>query len=250
MKSSGIECRRLLEHRTNVISGLHPNPHRVARFIHASFSWHWKVTGKEKKYRIRIPAWPVYPTSLWYNGMSQQAQCSRRWLNMPLFLIQMTTSMVMPLSISTTISSKQVSGEMNASIKYIAAPYVRYRPVRVSIETKRGLVGEEEARVQLATCMIAQYTRLSQLMTNQATGKLPCFPMLSVHGQRWFFMIACIHENGHIDLIKELLVGDTGSFAGVYQAIATIRRIAQWVHDDYRPCFEREILGKANGIQA
>ena len=144
----------------------------------------------------------------------------------------------------------KVSGEMNASINQTAAPYVRYRPIGVSIETKKGLVGEEEAHVQLATWMIAQYTRLRQLMTNQATGKLPSFPVLSVHGQRWFLMIACIRENGHIDLIKELLVGDTGSLAGVYQVIAAIRRIAQWVNDDYRPWFEREILGKANGIQA
>ena len=144
---------------------------------------------------------------------------------------------------------EKVSGEMNASINQTAAPYVRYRPIGVSIETKKGLVGEEEAHVQLGTWMIAQYTRLRQLMTNQATGKLPSFPVLSVHGQRWFLMIACIRENGHIDLIKELLVGDTGSFAGVYQVIAAIRRIAQWVNDDYRPWFEREILGKANGIQ-
>ena len=145
---------------------------------------------------------------------------------------------------------EKVSGEMNASINQTAAPYVRYRPIGVSIETKKGLVGEEEAHVQLATWMIAQYTRLRQLMTNQATGKLPSFPVLSVHGQRWFLMIACIRENGHMDLIKELLVGDTGSLAGVYQVIAAIRRIAQWVNDDYRPWFEREILGKANGIQA
>ena len=145
---------------------------------------------------------------------------------------------------------EKVSGEANASINQTAAPYVRYRPIGVSIETKKGLVGEEEAHVQLATWMIAQYTRLRQLMTNQATGKLPSFPVLSVHGQRWFLMIACVRENGHIDLIKELLVRDTGSFAGVYQVIAAIRRIAQWVNDDYRPWFEREILGKTNGIQA
>ena len=145
---------------------------------------------------------------------------------------------------------EKVSGEMNATINQTAAPYVRYRPIGVSIETKKGLVGEEEAHVQLAIWMIAQYTRLRQLMTNQATGKLPSFPVLSVHGQRWFLMIACIRENGHIDLIKELLVGDTGSFAGVYQVIAAIRRITQWVNDDYRPWFEREILGKTNGIQA
>ena len=56
-------------------------------------------------------------------------------------------------------------------------------------------------------------------------------------------MIASLQENDRINLIKELHLGDTGSIAGVYQIVAAIRRIAQWVNNDYRPWFEREILG-------
>lgn len=56
-------------------------------------------------------------------------------------------------------------------------------------------------------------------------------------------MIAKLHANERIDLIKELHLGDTGSVAGVYQVMAPIQRIAQWIRDDYRPWFESAILG-------
>ena len=80
--------------------------------------------------------------------------------------------------------------------------------------------------------------------------KLPSFPVLSVQGQRWLLMIASLQENNRINLIKELHLGDTGSIAGVYQVVAAIRRIAQWVNDDYRSWFERKILGIKAGIRS
>lgn len=60
-------------------------------------------------------------------------------------------------------------------------------------------------------------------------------------------MIACMNDNGRIDLVKELHLGDADSAIGVYQIIAAIRRIAQWVKDVYLPWFEREILGMVPG---
>lgn len=80
-------------------------------------------------------------------------------------------------------------------------------------------------------------------MRPQATGRLPSFPVLSVPGGRWLLMIASLRHNGRIDVIRHLDLGDTGSVAGVYQVIAAIRRIAQWISEGYRPWFEREILG-------
>ena len=58
-------------------------------------------------------------------------------------------------------------------------------------------------------------------------------------------MIASLRDYGRIDLIKELHLGDTGSMLGVYQIIAAIRRLAEWVSKIYRPWFVREILGRA-----
>ena len=129
------------------------------------------------------------------------------------------------------------------SINQTESEWVRFKPIAVNIETKRGAVGEDEAHVQLATWLTAQYSRLRQLMPDKAPTKLPSFPVLSVQGQRWLLMIASLQDNDRINLIKELYLGDTDSMAGVYQVVAAIRRIAWWVNDDYRPWFEKAILG-------
>ena len=134
------------------------------------------------------------------------------------------------------------------SINQTDSEWVRFKPIAVNIETKRGAVGEDEAHVQLATWLTAQYSRLRQLMPDKAKTKLPSFPVLSVQGQRWLLMIASLQDNDRINLIKELYLGDTDSVAGVYQVIAAIRRIAQWVNDDYRPWFEKEVLGFKAGV--
>ena len=134
------------------------------------------------------------------------------------------------------------------SINQTESEWVRFKPIAVNIETKRGAVGEDEAHVQLATWLTAQYSRLRQLMPDKAKTKLPGFPVLSVQGQRWLLMIASLQDNDRINLIKELYLGDTDSIAGVYQVVAAIRRIAQWVNDDYRPWFEKEVLGFKAGM--
>ena len=137
-----------------------------------------------------------------------------------------------------------------ASINQTASDWVRFKPIAVSVETKRGAVGEDETHVRLATWLTAQYSRLRQLMldTTKDKTKLPSFPVLSVQGPRWLLMIASLVENDRINLIKELDLGRTDSIAGVYQVVAAIRRIAQWVNDDYRPWFEKEILGIKAGV--
>lgn len=153
-------------------------------------------------------------------------------------------------SLHNHIIEKLRSESGATSINQTTAEWVRFKPIGVNIETKKGAVGEDEAHVQLGTWITAQYARLRQLVMPNATGRLPSFPVLSVQGQRWLLMVACMRENGRINLIKELQVGDTGSVAGVYQVIAAIRRIAEWISDDYRPWFEREVLGQASGLGA
>ncbi len=103
-------------------------------------------------------------------------------------------------SLHNHIVEKLRGGSGDPSINQATAEWVRFKPIGVNIETKRGAVGEDEAHVQLGTWIPAQYTRLRQLMTPQATGKLPSFPVLSVQGQRWLLMIASLRDNGHHDI--------------------------------------------------
>jgi len=144
----------------------------------------------------------------------------------------------------------------NTGINQTVAEWVRFKPIGVNIETKKGAVSEMEGHVQLGTWLTSQYNRLRQLCDTGKDTKgrfmnnvpLPSFPVLFAQGQRWLMMIACIRDNGRIDLIRELSLGETGSVAGVYQLIAAIRRLAQWINDDYRPWFERQILGIKEGL--
>ena len=151
-------------------------------------------------------------------------------------------------SLHNHIIEKLRSENTGASINQTAAGWVRFKPIAVNIETKKGAVAEDEAHVQLGTWLTAQYSRLRQLMPDKAITKLPSFPVLSVQGQRWLLMIASLQDNDRINLIKELYLGDTDSIAGVYQVIAAIRRIARWINDVYRPWFEREILSIKVGV--
>lgn len=128
-----------------------------------------------------------------------------------------------------------------ASINQTASEWVRFKLIAVNIETKRGAVDEDKAHVQLGTWITAQFARLRQLTTSDT--EFPSLPVLSVQGKRWLLMIASMKANGRIDLIEDLMLGETDSVAGVYQVMAALRRLAQWVNDKYRPWFEREVLG-------
>ena len=131
----------------------------------------------------------------------------------------------------------------SASINQTEAGWVRFKPIAVNIETKKGAVAEDEVHVRLGTWLTAQYCRLRQLMPDKAVTKLPSFPVLFVQGQRWLLMIASPQDNDRIDLIKELYLGETGSIAGAYQVDAAINRTAQWAYKSYRSWFWRVILG-------
>ncbi|KAL6717750.1 hypothetical protein ACLMJK_003835 [Lecanora helva] len=128
------------------------------------------------------------------------------------------------------------------------AEWARHKPIGVNIETKKGAIGEVEGHVQIGTWITAQYNRLRQLCEEGTP--LPSFPVLFVQGSRWTLMITCMRENSRIDLIRELPIGDTGTVVGVYQLIAAIRRLAQWVYSDYRPWFERHVLGIKGGLHS
>ncbi len=43
--------------------------------------------------------------------------------------------------------------------------------------------------------------------------------------------LTSMKANGRIDLIEDLMSGETDSVAGVYQVMAALRRLAQWVND-------------------
>jgi len=133
----------------------------------------------------------------------------------------------------------EIKAEQKSSINHTGAEYLSLSPIAVSMETKRGAIDEDNMRVQISLWVSAHFARLRQLNSQV---ELPSLPILVMQGYRWKLMIAQVKNNSEIVIIGDRILGDTCSVKGVFQIIAAVRRLADWVHDDYRPWFESSIL--------
>lgn len=126
------------------------------------------------------------------------------------------------------------------SINHTDARYVRFKPIGLSIETKRGGIEEDKANIQLGTWVSAHFAKLSQLI--RGNGNLPSLPLIIIQGNRWEFMIAHKVNARQIQIYRDQSLGDTESILGIYQLLAALRRLAQWMDEVLRPWFETFIL--------
>jgi hypothetical protein len=137
--------------------------------------------------------------------------------------------------------------ENRPSINHTKMEAVRFSPIAVSIETKRGAVDEDTAFVQLGTWVSAHFAHLRQLTHDNGPTQLPVLPLVLVQGSDWKLMFAEAKEGADKDKQQTLIfshvrLGETTSVLGIYQVIEAVRRLARWVDEDYRPWFEREVL--------
>jgi len=135
---------------------------------------------------------------------------------------------------------ERLRAEGKSSINHTAAEYVRFKPIAVSIETKRGNVDEDRMYVQLGMWLSAHFARLRQLTGSDC--QLPALPVVIVQGHNWSLMIAEVGADRKVVILKELRLGGTDSILGIYQIIASVRRLAKWVQEEYRPWFESNVL--------
>ncbi len=140
------------------------------------------------------------------------------------------------------------------SVNQTNANHVRFTPIAVSIETKRAAIEEDQAILQLNTWVSAHFAKLDSLVGSYAPNEeakaevkakaiMPILPLVKVQGHDWKLLIA--EKQTDLILIHgELAIGSTQSHLGVYQILAALRRLKQWVNDEYRPWWTQEILGK------
>jgi hypothetical protein len=133
----------------------------------------------------------------------------------------------------------KLKAEQKSSINHTDAEYLSFSPIAVSMETKRGAIDEDNMRVQISLWVSAHFARLRQLNSKV---ELPSLPILVMQGHRWKLMIARVKDNSEIVILGDRDLGDTYSVKGVFQVIAVVRRLADWVHDAYLPWFESSIL--------
>jgi hypothetical protein len=83
-----------------------------------------------------------------------------------------------------------------ASINHAKAEYVRFKPITVSIETKRPGMDEDSAKVQLGVWAAAHLERLRELCASDA--ELPFLPEVVVQGHDWRLKIASVTCDGNV----------------------------------------------------
>lgn len=164
-------------------------------------------------------------------------------------VIQPSVDSILAASIKRLCREQQID-----SVNQTNANHVCFKPIAVSIETKRAAVEEDQAILQLNTWVSAHFAKLDSLIGTHAPNEkakaevrvkatMPILPLVKVQGHDWKLLIA-EKKTDSILIHGELVIGSTQSHLGVYQILAALRRLAQWVEDEYRPWWIREILGE------
>ena len=122
-----------------------------------------------------------------------------------------------------------------SSISHSDAEYLRFNPIGVSIEVKRALIDEKEAEIQLATWVKAHYAKLQQMISVRSTTTMPILPLITIQGYSWSFMLAEMQTPMRIIIHKELTIGKVDTMLGIYQVVAAMRKLADWLADMYKP---------------
>ena len=200
-------------------------------------------------------------TQVWYKDLTSARISERRLLpKIPGFspkskmvdygiVIQTTFDSILAASIKRLCRVQQLD-----SINQTNPNHVRFTPIAVSIETKRAAIEEGQAILQLNTWVSAHFAKLDSLVGSYAPNEkakakakakatMPILPLVKIQGHDWKLLIA--EKKTDLILIHgELAMGSTRSHLGVYQILAALQRLAQWVNDEYRPWWTQEILGK------
>ncbi|KAL8924716.1 MAG: hypothetical protein Q9208_003906 [Pyrenodesmia sp. 3 TL-2023] len=124
--------------------------------------------------------------------------------------------------------------------------HISQTPIAVSGEVKRAGGDEAESFVQLSTWVTAHYAHLQILLekSGNADATLPALPLLQIIGDRWRLIIAEMKlEKGQMIFHSDVELGSSKDILGIYQIIASLRRLAEWTSKQYRPWWTKMILG-------
>ncbi|KAL8762709.1 MAG: hypothetical protein Q9184_001333 [Pyrenodesmia sp. 2 TL-2023] len=133
------------------------------------------------------------------------------------------------------------------TINQTDASYIRNKPIAISMEVKRPAGNEDVSVVELQTWVTAHYNMLKVLLSsNNALGKfeLPVLPLIQVQGHMWNLWVAEFKSgNNQIIIHRRISLGSTDKIVGIYQIIASLQRLAQWVAEEYQPWWIKATLG-------
>ncbi|EGU75115.1 hypothetical protein FOXB_14372 [Fusarium oxysporum f. sp. conglutinans Fo5176] len=133
-------------------------------------------------------------------------------------------------------------------------------PIAIPIETKRPGEGLDTANLQVATFLTAHLTLLQRLLDAGASvpvqdgekapsvDDLGFLPGLIVQGNTWNF-IAASRQDSRIVIWSETSLGSTGDIFGIYQIVASLQLLRQWIGTTYWPWLRRVTQRAATAAQ-
>ncbi|CCT75933.1 uncharacterized protein FFB20_00730 [Fusarium fujikuroi] len=133
-------------------------------------------------------------------------------------------------------------------------------PIAIPIETKRLGEGLDTANLQVATFLTAHLTLLQRLVDTgvsvpvqdeekpPSVDDLGFLPGLIVQGNTWNF-IAASRQYSRTVIWAETSLGSTGDIFGIYQIVASLQLLRQWINTAYWPWLRRVTQRAATAIQ-
>ncbi|KAF4501671.1 hypothetical protein FAGAP_2124 [Fusarium agapanthi] len=133
-------------------------------------------------------------------------------------------------------------------------------PIAIPIETKRPGEGLDTANLQVATFLTAHLTLLQRLVdagasvpiddgdTAPSVDDLGFLPGLIVQGNTWNF-IAASRQDSRTVIWSETSIGSTGDIFGIYEIVASLQLLRQWISTTYWPWLRRVTQRAATAVQ-
>lgn len=146
-----------------------------------------------------------------------------------------------------------------SSVNHASPEGIRFKPIAVSIETKRAAIQEDAANLPLAVWVSALFAKLRQLVSplNQppliALG-LPILPLIIIQAHVWKLLIAYSAPSSSsstptnnlspssVIILRDIPLGTTSSILGCLTVTASLRRLMRWASKDFQKWW-RELLG-------
>jgi hypothetical protein len=86
---------------------------------------------------------------------------------------------------------EKLKADFSPSINHTKAEYVRFKPIVISLETKRPGTDEDTAIVQLGVWTASLFERLQELSGSE---DLPILPQILIQGNDWRLKVASFSE--------------------------------------------------------
>ncbi|KAJ4248147.1 hypothetical protein NW762_012917 [Fusarium torreyae] len=114
---------------------------------------------------------------------------------------------------------------------------LQFAPIACNIETKIP-TSSNQGKLQLAVWTAAWFKRITALYP---AVKTPTIPLIHVVGHEWHISFASFHGS-HIEIAEKLAIGDTETLLGLYQLVASLRRLGDWIETTYREWADKAFI--------